>query len=50
VLIGRLSDHFTARYGDEALRHAILTGTGFYVLSAALFGIAALYLGRDWHK
>ena len=48
LLIGRLSDHFTAHYGAESLRHAILTGTGFYLISAVLFALAARRLTREW--
>jgi MFS family permease len=48
LLIGRLSDHFAIRYGSEALRHAILSGMGFYLVSAALFLLASRHLARDW--
>lgn len=48
AIIGRLSDHFAARYGPESLRHAILAVTGFYVLAAALFAISAVRLREDW--
>lgn len=50
LLIGRLSDHFAVRYGSESLRYAILSGTGFYLISAALFFLAARYLAREWQK
>jgi MFS family permease len=50
LLIGRLSDHFAIRYGGESLRYAILSGTGFYVLSAALFLLAARHLAREWQS
>jgi hypothetical protein len=36
------------RHGTEALRYAILSGTGFYVISAGLFMWAARRLARDW--
>jgi MFS family permease len=49
-LIGRLSDHFAAQFGAEALRYAILTGTSFYLISAGFFLIAAKRLARDWHQ
>lgn len=49
-LIGRLSDHFAARFGAEALRYAILTGMGLYLISAGLFACAARWLTRDWHS
>jgi MFS family permease len=48
LLIGRLSDHFTVRYGSESLRYAILSGTGFYLISAVLFVLAARHLAREW--
>jgi MFS family permease len=50
LLIGRLSDHFIARYGSESLRYAILTGTGFYLISAVLFSLAAPRLRREWQS
>lgn len=49
LVIGALSDAMTARYGDESLRHALLSGTGFYVLAAALFFLTAPRLKKDWH-
>ncbi|MGD0491225.1 MAG: MFS transporter [Steroidobacteraceae bacterium] len=48
LVIGRLSDHFIARYGSESLRYAILSGTGFYMISAVLFALAARRLAREW--
>ena len=48
LAIGALSDAWTARYGDEALRYAILCGSGFYVLAAGLFLLTARRLARDW--
>jgi MFS family permease len=50
LLIGRLSDRFTVRYGSESLRYAILSGTGFYLISFALFVIAARHLTREWEN
>lgn len=46
--LGALSDGYSARFGDEALRYAILTGTGLYVVAAGLFIVAAFTLKRDW--
>jgi predicted MFS family arabinose efflux permease len=46
--IGALSDYLTGQYGDEALRYSIVAGTGFYVLAAILFMLAARYIERDW--
>ncbi len=48
--IGRLSDLLKPLYGEDALQHAMLFGLGFYVLSAALYGLAAWRIGRDWHR
>jgi MFS family permease len=50
LLIGLLSDHFASRYGSESLRYAILSGTGFYLISAALFLLGARFLTREWQK
>jgi MFS family permease len=50
LVIGRLSDHFTARYGSESLRYAILSGTSFYLIGAVLFALAARRLAREWHS
>jgi MFS family permease len=50
LTIGWLSDHFAVRYGADSLRHAILWGTGFYLLAAALFLIAASRLSREWQR
>ena len=45
---GAVSDALTPRYGAEALRYAIYSGLGFYVVSAGLFVLAARGLKRDW--
>jgi MFS family permease len=45
---GAVSDALTPRFGTEALRYAIYSGLGFYVLSALLLSIGALRLRRDW--
>ena len=49
LAIGALSDGLAARFGDESLRYAILSGTGFYVLAATLFLVTAPRLKKDWH-
>ncbi len=49
LAIGALSDSLAARFGDESLRYAILSGTGFYVLAATLFLVTAPRLKKDWH-
>jgi hypothetical protein len=45
---GAISDFLTPRYGAEALRYAIYSGLGFYVVSAVLFIAASTRLKRDW--
>ena len=45
---GALSDALTPRFGAESLRYAIYSGLTFYLVSAALFAIAARGLKRDW--
>ena len=45
---GAVSDALTPRFGAEALRYAIYSGMGFYVISALLFIVAASRLRRDW--
>ncbi|NNK05492.1 MAG: MFS transporter [Xanthomonadales bacterium] len=46
--IGALSDLLAAQFGDESLRYSILAGTGFYIVAATLFFLAARWLDRDW--
>jgi hypothetical protein len=48
VAIGFISDSLEAKYGDDALRYAILAGTGFYLIAAILFLISAKRLAKDW--
>lgn len=48
LIIGLLSDFLSTQYGDESLRYAILSGTVFYLLAAAMFFIAAPRLQGDW--
>ncbi|MDZ7628002.1 MAG: MFS transporter [Parvularculaceae bacterium] len=50
LAIGALSDAMTARFGDEALRYAILSGTGFYVIAASLMFLTARRLEKDWES
>jgi len=50
VALGLISDSLDARFGDDALRYAILTGTSFYLIAAILFLISAKYLANDWEK
>jgi MFS family permease len=48
LIIGALSDYLSGRYGDESLRYAMLTGTAFYLVAAAMFFVAAPRLKDDW--
>jgi predicted MFS family arabinose efflux permease len=48
--IGALSDHFATARGTESLRYAMLAGSGFYLLAAALYGLGARRLASDWHR
>ncbi len=46
--IGFLSDTLQAQFGDDSLRYSILAGTGFYIVAATLFFLAARHLEQDW--
>jgi MFS family permease len=48
TLIGWVSDSMRVRFGTESLRYAILGGTGFYLIAAALLFFAGLNLAKDW--
>lgn len=48
VLLGIISDGLAARFGDDSLRYAILSGTGFYVAAAILFFACRHRLPKDW--
>ena len=48
LAIGAISDGLQDRFGDESLRYAILAGTTFYLLAAAIFLLAARRLEQDW--
>ena len=50
VALGALSDALSARYGSDSLRYAILAGTVFYLVAAALFLLSARRLERDWEE
>jgi hypothetical protein len=51
MTIGKLSDMLTPAYGDDALRHAILIGLGFYLLAAALMMAGGgFWRGNGWSK
>ncbi len=45
---GAVSDALTPYFGAESLRYAIYCGLAFYLVSAALFVLAARGIGRDW--
>ena len=46
--IGALSDTLQVQFADDSLRYSILAGTGFYILAAALFLLAARWMELDW--
>ena len=48
--LGFMSDRMSAAHGEDALQYSILYGLGFYLLSAALYFLAAARLKRDWHR
>ncbi len=50
LIIGALSDALAVWFGAESLRYAILSGTSFYVLAAALFFWSSRRLERDWEQ
>lgn len=49
-VLGVMSDRLQASLGADALRYSILYGLGFYLLSAVVYGTAALRLEKDWHR
>ena len=49
-VLGSLSDFFSISHGDESLRYALLSGTGFYLIAAVLMFLAAKTLPTDWHE
>ena len=50
VALGLISDNLEARFGDDSLRYAILTGTSFYLIAAILFLVSAKRLAQDWEE
>jgi MFS family permease len=46
--LGWMSTRLGAAYGEDSLRYSILFGLGFYLLSAAIYFVAARRLDRDW--
>lgn len=47
LLVGALSDFFTARFAEEALRYSLLVPTMAPLLSALACGMGARFVGRD---
>jgi len=47
-VLGAVSDGLTARFGDEALRYAMLGGLSLYLLAGALMWLASKPLRTDW--
>ncbi|MEM6638953.1 MAG: MFS transporter [Pseudomonadota bacterium] len=48
TVLGVMSDVLTARFGDEALRYAIISGAAFYLIACGLFMLAARFIETDW--
>ncbi|HSI17602.1 MAG TPA: MFS transporter [Sphingomonas sp.] len=46
--LGAVSDGLTARFGDEALRYAMLGGLSLYLLAGLLMWLASRPLRTDW--
>jgi predicted MFS family arabinose efflux permease len=46
--IGALSDGLQVHFGEESLRYAILAGTSFYLVAAAIFLLSSRRLEKDW--
>ena len=46
--LGWLSDRMKAAHGTDSLQYSILYGLGFYLLSAAIYFVAAKRLRKDW--
>lgn len=48
LFFGVISDALTARFGDEALRYAIICGLPVYGVAAILLFAASRFIDRDW--
>ncbi len=48
--LGWMSDRLRQLHGEESLRYSILFGLAFYLLSAALYFVAARRLAKDWYR
>lgn len=47
---GFMSDRMIAAHGTDSLQYSILYGLGYYLLSSAIYFIAAWRLKRDWYR
>nr|WP_151955891.1 MFS transporter [Sphingomonas sp. EC-HK361] len=47
-VMGALSDGFTARFAEDALRYAMLSGLVFYLLAGLLMWLGSRTLAEDW--
>lgn len=45
---GAMSDLLAPRYGADALRYAIYSGLGFYLVASTLLFLASRRIARDW--
>ncbi|MEO1252871.1 MAG: MFS transporter [Pseudomonadota bacterium] len=50
LIIGALSDGLAARFAEESLRYAILSGAVFYLIAAVVFISTAKKLKDDWEE
>ncbi|HMC92994.1 MAG TPA: MFS transporter, partial [Allosphingosinicella sp.] len=48
--LGWLSDRMKAAHGTDSLQYSILYGLAFYLLSSAIYFLAARRLERDWYR
>jgi hypothetical protein len=48
--LGWLSDRMKAAHGADSLQYSILYGLAFYLLSSAIYFVAARRLERDWYR
>jgi MFS family permease len=48
--LGWLSERMKEAHGTDSLQYSILYGLGFYLVSAAIYFVAATRLKRDWYR
>ena len=48
IILGFMSDSFSAQFGTESLRYSIMCGGVFYLVAAGFLFMASRYLDRDW--